>query len=461
MSVTRVLIANRGEIAVRVIRACRALGLETVVAVSEADRESLAARLADRAVCIGPPRPADSYLKIPALIAAALGSGADAIHPGYGFLAEAPALPEACADYGLTFVGPRADSIRLMGNKLEAREAVRQYGVPTVPGSTRVASAADAVHAAAAIGYPVLVKAAAGGGGKGIKIAANARGLQSVVETAAAEARAAFGDASLYLEHYVSNGRHVEVQVLGDRYGHVLHLGERDCSLQRRYQKMVEEAPAAAVAPAVREALCAAAVTAASRIGYESAGTVEFIYDQDTAQFYFLEMNTRIQVEHPVTEMITGLDLVQAQLRIAAGQPLGIPQSDVRFVGHAVECRVNAESPAHSFRPSPGVITVWQPPTEPGVRVDTHCFPGYRVPPYYDSLLAKVITHGADRAEALARMQRALAGFDVQGVDTTIPFLRSVVSDPEFLAGQVNTRWIEEHKLAREFAAPAAVGGDS
>jgi acetyl-CoA carboxylase biotin carboxylase subunit len=460
MSVTRVLIANRGEIAVRVIRACRALGLETVVAVSEADRESLAARLADRAVCIGPPRPADSYLKIPGLIAAALGSGADAIHPGYGFLAEAPALPEACAEYGLTFVGPRADSIRLMGNKLEAREAVGQYGVPTVPGSTRVASAADAVREAEAIGYPVLVKAAAGGGGKGIKIAADARALQSVVETAAAEARAAFGDASLYLEHYISNGRHVEVQVLGDRYGHVVHLGERDCSLQRRYQKMVEEAPATAVAPAVREALWAAAVTAASRIGYESAGTIEFIYDQDTTEFYFLEMNTRIQVEHPVTEMISGLDLVQAQLRIAAGQPLDIAQCDVRLVGHSVECRVTAESPAHGFRPSPGVITVWQPPAEAGVRVDSHCFAGYRVPPYYDSLLAKVITHGADRAEALARMQRALAAFDVQGVDTTIPFLRSVVSDPDFLAGQVNTRWIEEHKIAREFAAPAAAGGE-
>ncbi len=446
MGISRVLVANRGEIAVRVIRACHALGLEAVVAVSVADRDSLAAQQADRTVCIGPARAAESYLSIPAIIAAAQGSGADAVHPGYGFLAESPALAAACAEHGLTFVGPRPDSIQQMGNKLEAREMVRRFGIPTVPGSKRVGDLATAAAAAEEMGYPVLFKAAAGGGGRGIQIVPDPSALQPVFEVAAAEARAAFGDDTLYLERYIPNARHVEVQVLGDRFGSAVHLGERDCSLQRRYQKVVEEAPATAVPPPVRDALHAAAVTIAQEMRYESAGTVEFIFDQDTTQFYFLEMNTRIQVEHPVTEMITGIDLVQAQLRIAGGEPLGFGQDAVRFAGHAIECRITAESAEQGFRPSPGTITTWLPPTGPGLRLDTHCFAGYRVPPYYDSLLAKLIAHGADRAEALSRLAAALEAFEVRGVATTIPFLRALVTDPAFVQGQVNTRWVEQRQ---------------
>jgi acetyl-CoA carboxylase, biotin carboxylase subunit len=442
MSVARVFIANRGEIAVRIIRACHALGAEAVVAVSEADRDSLAARLADRAVCIGPPLPSQSYLRVEALVAAALGTGCDALHPGYGFLAEAPELAEACAEVGLTFVGPRAESIRQMGHKLAARALAAEHGVPTAPGSTRVRTATEAAAVADEIGFPVIVKAAAGGGGRGIKVVDDAAALGGVLEIAAAEARAAFGDDTLYLERYVASARHVEVQVLGDRFGQVIHLGERDCSLQRRYQKIVEEGPATFVPDPVREAMRAAAVRLAAAIGYESAGTVEFLYDQDTQEYYFLEMNTRIQVEHPVTEMITGADLVQAQLRIAGGEPLPFAQEDLRLMGHAVECRVTAESAPHDFRPSPGTITRWSPPSGPGLRVDTHCYAGYTVPPYYDSLLAKVIVHGADRAQALARLDAALASFDVGGIDTTIPFLRTLVSDPAFVAGQVDTRWL-------------------
>jgi len=444
----RVLVANRGEIAVRVIRACHALGAEAVVAVSEADRDSLPARLADRAVCIGPPPPGQSYLRVEALVAAALGTGCDALHPGYGFLAESPALAVACAEHGVAFVGPRAESIRQMGHKLAARALAAEHGVPTAPGSTRVRSASEAAAVAQEIGFPVIVKAAAGGGGRGIKVVEDAAALGGVLEIAAAEARAAFGDDALYLERYVARARHVEVQVLGDRHGQVIHLGERDCSLQRRYQKIVEEGPATFVAPAARDAMRAAAVRLAAAIGYESAGTVEFLYDQDTRAYYFLEMNTRIQVEHPVTEMISGTDLVQAQLRIAAGEPLPYAQADLRLAGHAVECRITAESAAHGFRPSPGTITRWDPPGGPGVRVDTHCYAGYTVPPYYDSLLAKLIVHGADRAEALARLRAALAGFLIEGIDTTIPFLRALVSDPAFVAGQVSTRWVEERLAA-------------
>ncbi|HZR98038.1 MAG TPA: acetyl-CoA carboxylase biotin carboxylase subunit [Chloroflexota bacterium] len=448
MPLARVLVANRGEIAVRVIRACHALGAEAVVAVSEADRDSLPARLADRAVCIGPPPPGQSYLRVEALVAAALGTGCDALHPGYGFLAESPALAVACAEHGVAFVGPRAESIRQMGHKLAARALAAEHGVPTAPGSTRVRSASEAAAVAQEIGFPVIVKAAAGGGGRGIKVVEDAAALGGVLEIAAAEARAAFGDDALYLERYVARARHVEVQVLGDRHGQVIHLGERDCSLQRRYQKIVEEGPATFVAPAARDAMRAAAVRLAAAIGYESAGTVEFLYDQDTRAYYFLEMNTRIQVEHPVTEMISGTDLVQAQLRIAAGEPLPYAQADLRLAGHAVECRITAESAAHGFRPSPGTITRWDPPGGPGVRVDTHCYAGYTVPPYYDSLLAKLIVHGADRAEALARLRAALAGFLIEGIDTTIPFLRALVSDPAFVAGQVSTRWVEERLAA-------------
>ena len=455
MTISRVLVANRGEIAVRVVRACQAQGLETVVVVSEADRETLAAKMADRAVCIGPPPSAKSYLIQDALLAAAQGTGCDALHPGYGFLSESAALSQACAENDITFVGPRADNIQRMGNKLEARETVRGFGVPTVPGSKHAATHQDAAAAANEVGYPVLLKAAAGGGGKGIKIVTQESELRSAFETAAAEARAAFGDPTLYVERYISNARHIEVQVLGDRHGNVIHLGERDCSLQRRYQKVIEEAPANGIPLELKQGLWESAATAAREIGYESAGTIEFIYDQDRQDYFFLEMNTRIQVEHPVTEMITGVDLVREQLRIAGGEPLSVKQSDITFDGHAIECRVTAESAAHSFRPSPGLIERWEEPQDAHVRVDTHCYPGYVVPPFYDSLLAKLIVHGGDRDQAIDRTLSALDAFQVTGIDTNIPFLRHVIADPAYRAGEVNTRWIEQHMLP-QFTAEVA-----
>ena len=447
MGIKRVFVANRGEIAVRVIRACHTLGLETVVGVSEADRETMAARIADRAVRIGPPPSSASYLSIPSVVAAATGTGCDALHPGYGFLAESEALAEACEQNNVIFIGPKREHLRAMGNKLEARETVRGFGVPTVPGSKKVGSANEAAAAVKEMGLPVLFKAAAGGGGRGIKIVREPAAVADTFLTAAAEAKASFGDGTLYLERYIPNARHVEVQVLGDRWGTTVHLGERDCSLQRRYQKVVEEAPATTVPPPIREAIRAAGATIAARLGYESAGTVEFIYDRDGERFYFLEMNTRIQVEHPVTEMITGVDLVQAQIRVADNHPLPFTQDDIHFEGHAIECRVTAEAPEHGFRPSPGLLTTWEPPIGPGVRIDSHCYAGYRVPPFYDSLLAKVIVRGRDRAEARQRLVRALDHFEVRGIDTTIPFLRSLVSHSDFENGNVNTRWIEETRL--------------
>jgi acetyl-CoA carboxylase biotin carboxylase subunit len=443
MNIRRVLVANRGEIAIRVIKACRALGIESVAAISQADRESLPATMADRAVCIGPARSAESYLKIESIISAALGTRSDALHPGYGFLAEDPELAEACAKHGLKFIGPRPENIRQMGNKLSARAVVGEYGIPVVPGSKKVKNVEEASGLAEEIGFPLLFKAAAGGGGRGIKIVTEPKELRQAFETAAAEARAAFGDDTLYLERYIPNARHIEVQVLGDRFGNVIHAGERDCSLQRRYQKVIEEAPAPHLSEALREEIRQAGATIAREMGYENAGTVEFIVDQDREKFYFLEMNTRIQVEHPVTEMITGLDLVQQQIRIADGQPLAISQSEVRLGGHAIECRITAESPNHGFRPCPGPIAAWDPPAGPDIRVDTHCFAGYVVPPFYDSLLAKLITRGEDRQETVERMDNALASFAVSGVDTTIPFLRFLLGQPDFIAGKVNTRWLE------------------
>jgi acetyl-CoA carboxylase, biotin carboxylase subunit len=444
MSVTRVLIANRGEIAVRVIRACQSLGIETVAAVSEADRESLAAKLANRAVCIGPPRSTDSYLKTTTLMAAAQGTGCDALHPGYGFLSERAELAQACADNKITFVGPSAENITRMGDKLEARKIARTAGVPLVPGSDHAKNPHEATRMAETIGYPLLIKAAAGGGGRGIKLVWDKNEIESTFRTAAAEARAAFGNDTLYMERYVGNARHIEVQILGDQHGNVIHLGERDCSLQRRHQKIIEEAPAYAVPQEVRAKICNAAATLARSIGYRNAGTIEFIYDNDTADFYFLEMNTRIQVEHPITEMITGVDLVAQQLRIARGEPLPFKQSDIKLHGHAIECRINAESPQHGFRPCPGRIEEWQPPQGAGIRLDTHCYPGYLVPPYYDSLLAKLIAHGADRKEAADRTRQALASFHVAGIDTGIPFLQTVIDDPEYRRGALNTRWLEK-----------------
>lgn len=445
MSLTKVLVANRGEIAVRVVRACRALGIESVVAVSEVDRDTLAARLADGAVCIGPSRAASSYLNSNAVLAAALGTGADAVHPGYGFLAENASFAQACEDNGLRFVGPRSETVRTMGNKLAAREVARIYGVPLVPGSDRVATYQDAQEVAERIGYPALLKAAAGGGGRGIRIVRQSSELEEAFRSAAGEADAAFGDPTLYLERYVTVGRHIEVQVFGDRHGNVVHLGERDCSLQRRFQKVVEEAPAAMIPDKARAAIRESAILIAEGIGYENAGTVEFIYDEERDQHYFLEMNTRIQVEHPVTEMITGLDLVQMQLEVAAGEPLSLAQSQVSFTGHAIECRITAESPENDFRPSPGRITRWQPPEGAGVRLDTHCYEGYTVPPFYDSLLAKLITHGRDRTEALERMRAALRQFEVDGVATSIPFLSWLFEQPDVQSGRFSTRWLESH----------------
>jgi len=448
--ISRVLIANRSEIAVRVIRACRDMGIESVVAVSEADRESLPAKMADRAICIGPPPPMESYLKVGTIISAALGTGADAIHPGYGFLAEQPDLPEACSEHGLTFIGPTADNVRKMGDKLLARKMAGELGIPVIPGSELVLDLKEVMRAAEKVGYPILLKAAAGGGGKGMKTVEQPKDVKTIFEEASAEARAAFGDDRMYIEHYISNARHIEIQIIVDRFGNIVHLFERDCSLQRRYQKMVEEAPSPVVSSQLREQICKAAVNIVQHIEYENAGTVEFVLDQDQGQFYFLEMNTRIQVEHPVTEMITGVDLVKEQLRVAGDDCLSLSQEEVQLNGHAIECRINAELADADFRPCPGRITRWVPPEGTDIRVDSHCYSGYFVPPYYDSLLAKLITKGADRLEAIERMQYALANFIVSGVDTTIPFHQVILKNPDYLNGKVNTRWIE-NILVKEY----------
>ena len=447
----RVLVANRGEIAVRIIRACRTLGLETVAVYSEADRGSLATTLADRAVCIGPPRAAESYLNAPAIIACALGTRADAVHPGYGFLAENADFAAACADAGLVFVGPSPAVIRAMGDKLRAREVAAAVGVPVVPGSRgTLDSLADAEEAGRRLGYPLLLKAAAGGGGRGMRVIRAAAEGAEAFAAAGAEAHAAFGDGRLYAERLLERVRHVEVQVLGDRDGRCLALGERDCSIQRRQQKLLEEAPSPAVTPEVRRAMSEAAVALARHIRYEGAGTVEFVLEPGGGRFHFIEMNTRIQVEHPVTEMLTGVDLVAQQLRIAAGEPLHLTEGDVNLAGHALECRINAESHDDGFRPSPGIIRGWTPPpAAPHLRIDTHVCDGAAIPPFYDSLVAKVIVHGADRAVATERMRRALDELRVDGVRTTIPLHRRILEHPDFIASRVHTRWVEEELLAR------------
>ena len=441
--IRRVLVANRGEIAVRVIRACRAMGIETVLAASEADGDSMPARMADRVLCIGPAPSAASYLNVGTIVQAALGSGSDAIHPGYGFLSEQPELSKACKDNGLVFIGPGPQHIVAMGDKLAARQAVAGLGISVVPGSGLIEEFSMASDIAEELGYPVLLKAAAGGGGKGMKTVYCPDDLETVFREAAAEARSAFGDDRMYLESFVSNARHIEVQVMADRHGGYAHLFERDCSVQRRYQKLIEEAPAPGLSGDLRERLCQAALVITEAICYENAGTVEFILDQDQGSFYFLEMNTRIQVEHPVTEMTTGFDLVQEQIRVAQGEPLSFSQSQVGTRGHAIECRINAEQPLDGFRPSPGRISRWEPPEGTGIRVDSHCYAGYIVPPFYDSLLAKLIVTGSTRLEAIARLQRALANFHVSGVDTTIPFLAFIVERADFIAGRVNTGWLE------------------
>jgi len=444
----RVFVANRGEIAVRIVRACRAAGLEAVVGVSEADRGSLAAQLADRALCIGPPPAAQSYLRVEAVLAAALGAGCQAVHPGYGFLAENAGFARACERAGLAFVGPAAEAIEAMGDKLNAIGLARRVGVPTVPGSKALANADGAPAAAAAIGYPCLVKASAGGGGRGMRVVRAEGELKPALAAAGAEALAAFGDATLYLEKYVERARHVEVQVIGDRHGGLRHLFERDCSVQRRHQKLVEEAPSPVLAPATRAAMTEAALALAREVGYVSAGTVEFVYDRNAEHFYFLEMNTRIQVEHPVTEAITGVDIVREQLRIACGERLSFAQSEVAARGHAIECRINAEDPARGFAPSPGRISRWDAPQGAGLRLDSHCQVGALVPPHYDSLLAKLIAHGADRAEARERLLAGLDAFTVEGVATTLPLHRELLRHPDFRDASLDTRWVEERLLA-------------
>lgn len=452
--IKRVFIANRGEIAVRIVRACHAEEIEAVVAVSDPDRGSLAAQMADRAVCIGPGSTALSYLSPERLVSAALGTGCDALHPGYGFLAENADFAQLCADSGLVFVGPTPENIRSMGNKLEARRLAKEHGVPLAAGSIKIQDVEHAEAMGADIGMPLLFKAAAGGGGRGIRIVRDRSELRGAFEQAAAEAQAAFGDRALFMERYIENARHVEVQILADTHGNVVHLAERDCSLQRRYQKMVEEAPSVGLSDELRAAIHEAAVRLATRIGYVSAGTVEFIVDLDRNFFYFLEMNTRVQVEHPVTEMLTGVDIVAEQLRVASGLPLSIQQDAVRLDGHVIECRINAEAPGRGFSPSPGRLTRWDPPKGDHIRLDTHAFEGWAVSPYYDSLLGKLVVRGADRPAAVAAMRTALEDFAIEGPETTLTFLRYVFAQPDFGEGRFNTRWLEA--VAPAFSAKAA-----
>ena len=444
MSISRILVANRGEIAVRVIRTCRVLGIETVLAASEADKDSLGARLADQTVIIGPP-PVSTYLNIPNIIKAVKESGAQALHPGYGFLSEKPELARACADSGIIFIGPKAEHSEKMGNKLAARKLAVECGVPILSGSEKVGSYEDVRRVVDDIGYPIIIKAAAGGGGRGMKIIneSDKDGLKRIFEEAAAEATAAFGDGTLYVEKYIANARHIEVQVLGDKFGNAIHLGERDCSTQRRHQKLIEEAAAPDLSDSLRTQIHDAAIKLVKNISYENAGTVEFVFDRDELKFYFLEMNTRLQVEHPVTEMVTGVDLVREQINIAGGGKIPFAQSDIRTTGHSIECRINAENPFEDFRPTPGVITNWEIPQGPGIRVDTHCKTGYQVPIFYDSLIAKILAYGDDREHARRRMVCALGEFRADGISTTAPFLIKVLETPEFSSGRFTTKILE------------------
>jgi acetyl-CoA carboxylase, biotin carboxylase subunit len=440
--IKRVFVANRGEIALRIVTACQELGIESVVGASEVDRRGLAARRADRAVCIGPAPAAQSYLRDDLVVQAALGTGCDAIHPGYGFLSESPKLASRARENGITFVGPPAEVIELSGDKLRAREEAARAGVPVLPGQ-EVSSAAEARRVADEIGYPLLVKAAGGGGGRGIKLVRDGDDLDALLSLARSEAGAAFGDERLYLERFIAAARHVEVQIAGDARGEIVHLGERDCSVQRRYQKLIEEAPAPCLDPGTRDAIREAAVRFARAIGYRNLGTVEFIVDSETGEHYFLEINCRIQVEHPVTEAVTGRDLVALQLRIAGGSPLGFNQADVVLGGHAVECRLNAEDVAHGFMPTPGTLSLFSVPELPGLRVDTHCYPGATIPPYYDSLMAKLIARGPDRDAALDVLIEALEDLDVEGVETNRMLLISVLGHDDFRRGAVTTDWLE------------------
>ena len=438
----KVLIANRGEIALRVIRACRELDVQTVAVYSEADRESLHVRFADDDVCIGPAPSRDSYLKIPRLIAAAEITGADAIHPGYGFLAENAEFAETCRASGIAFIGPTPEQIRVMGDKASARRAMSAVGVPIVPGSPGpVEDPDEALVFAQEIGFPVIVKASAGGGGKGMRVSRDPDDFARSFQLARSEALSAFGNGDVYVEKFLERPRHVEFQILGDTHGSVIHLGERDCSVQRRHQKLIEEAPCPVMTPELRERMGEAAVRGAKAIGYVGAGTIEMLLDED-GSFYFMEMNTRIQVEHPVTEMLTGVDLVKEQIRVAAGLPMSVTSTPA-FRGHVIECRVNAEDPSRNFQPSPGRIETFHQPGGPGVRIDTHAYAGYTVPPFYDSMIAKLIVQGSTREEALKRMQIALESFVIEGIRTTMPFLARVMQHPNFRAGTVHTKWLE------------------
>jgi acetyl-CoA carboxylase biotin carboxylase subunit len=445
----KVLIANRGEIALRVIRACRELGIRTVAVYSEADKDSLPVRFADEAICIGKPKSSESYLNIPALVSAAEVADVDAIHPGYGFLSENAHFAEICESCKITFIGPPPEAIRKMGDKSVAKETMKRAKVPTVPGSEGVVkNEQEAIKVAEKIGFPVMIKASAGGGGKGMRIAHNRGSLISCLQMAQSEAQAAFGNNEVYIEKYLDGARHIEIQVLADKFGNTIHLRERECSIQRRHQKLIEETPSPVITNRIRGKMGEAAVKAAKAVGYFSAGTVEFIFDQE-GNFYFMEMNTRIQVEHPITEMITGVDLVKEQIKIAAGEKLKFTQKDISCNSHSIECRINAEDPENNFMPSPGKVTKYSPPGGPGVRIDAHLYEGYNIPPYYDSLIAKLIVHAETREEAIKRMQRALSEFVIEGVKTTIPFHLKVLSNPDFQKGEYSTKFIEE-KLMQE-----------
>ncbi len=447
----KVLVANRGEIAIRVMRACHELGISTVAVYSDADRQAIHTRYAGEAIHIGGAAPADSYLDLDRILKAARDSGAEAIHPGYGFLSERPAFPEACAAAGIAFIGPPASAMHLLGDKLGARELARRNGVPTTPGTGAIDDPALARRAALEIGLPVIIKPSGGGGGIGMKVVEKEEDLVPAIESAANAARSAFGDATVYLEKYVRSPRHVEIQVIGDQHGNVVHLGERECSIQRRHQKILEESPSPAVTPEIRRRMGDAAVAACQAAGYQNAGTVEFIFSE--GEFYFLEVNARLQVEHPVTEYVTGIDLVKEQIKVAAGQRLSFEQDEVTFSGHAIEMRINAENPARNFMPNPRKIQRWVAPAGPGVRVDSGYGPGSEVPANYDSLVAKLIVHGADRAEAIARAQRALREFVLIGPATTIPYHRAILASPDFRSGRLTTNFIPEHpELLAEMA---------
>ena len=442
--IDKILIANRGEIAVRIIRACREMGIQTVAVYSEADKEALHTQLADEAVCIGPAASAESYLNMQNIISATLVSGADAIHPGFGFLSENSRFAELCEQCNITYIGPSSDVIRKLGNKSEARNTMVNAGVPVIPGSKEpVYDAQTGAEIAAEIGYPVIVKAALGGGGKGMRVAQTPEEFSKSFQTAQKESQMAFGDGTMYIEHFVEHPRHIEFQILADKYGNVVHLGERDCSIQRNHQKMIEESPSAALTPELRAKMGEAAVKAAKAAHYTNAGTIEFLLEK-SGSFYFMEMNTRIQVEHPVTEWVTGIDLIKEQIRIADGQKLSVKQEDIQITGHAIECRINAENPEKNFRPSPGTITDVHFPGGEGVRVDTAVYTGYTVPPYYDSMLAKLIVHAEDRKSAIRKMQSALGEVIIEGIDTNVDYQYEILHNPDFVSGNIDVEFIAQ-----------------